>query len=174
MSKQFFAEWLPVEGDSDYVQCWGKAVCKRSKSNSAIYHLIDNAEGAPPITDFEVKTIPQGFKHVKLFLCSRDIQVGDECHYRGFKGKVGRSIHGKQVWVLDDSEGNHLIYADDLDSLFKVVGEISQEATWVKEGDEFDREDLRANGVGVNWSEESHDSGKYKFKIKCPTCNHFH
>lgn len=52
----------------------------------------------------------------------------------------------------------------------KPIGEISEKAKFVKENDSFSREDLLANGVGVNWNEKG---SNYKFKVKCPCCDTF-
>ena len=65
-------------------------------------------------------------KKMKLFLCSRDIQVGDTFH--SFSGM------SELKW-----DGKFQLHPDD----FKVIGEISNEATWVKEGDEFDESEIK-------------------------------
>lgn len=86
---------------------------------------------------------------VKLFLCSRDIQIGDrvqvdvllngvynefvfekECVENGIRVQQFTGV-GVYVHYPDSDEGN----------LFKVIGEISPNAKWVKEGDEFDEDD---------------------------------
>jgi len=64
-------------------------------------------------------------RRVKLFLCSRDIEPGDKVYSDFDNGYLG--IAKKK------SEGFN----------FKMIGEISPEATWVKEGDEFDEEDVK-------------------------------
>src|SRR5688572_13257454 len=67
---------------------------------------------------------------VKLFLCSKDIQIGDTV----------KSLLADKSGYID----NHMNTTPEelkqsiLDGDFKVIGEISPEATWVKEGDEFD------------------------------------
>lgn len=80
-------------------------------------------------------------KKVKLFLCSRDMQVGDRL----------TDTYGKNEYIYEgfDEKGNYFVtnttfpygncskqYFDDC--FLKLIGEISPEATWVKEGDEFD------------------------------------
>jgi hypothetical protein len=54
---------------------------------------------------------------------------------------------------------------------YKVIGQVSVGCPWVTEGMEFQKEDLLANGCASNWNE---DYGRYRFKIKCPTCKMFH
>jgi len=57
---------------------------------------------------------------------------------------------------------------------FKVIGKVSKEALWVKDGDEFDDDELIANGYGVNWNKDGDRNGfLYTLKIKGP-CGHFH
>jgi hypothetical protein len=88
---------------------------------------------------------------VKLFLCSRDIQVGDE------------------VKILNESwEG---IYKAGMDTeyMFKVIGEVSPEAVWVKEGMEFEED-----AVQQWWAPEDANTDHYVMKIQCPNCKTFH
>jgi hypothetical protein len=88
----------------------------------------------------EVEDFPK-FKLAKLFLCSRDIQVGDE-------------IRNPQLQL--DAEWTVVPTTKDIKDLmevclqealkhncFKVIGEISPEATFVKEGEEFDEGDFK-------------------------------
>ena len=50
--------------------------------------------------------------------------------------------------------------------VIKVIGEISPEAKWVKEGDEFDSSDLL-------FQEKYFEMGNPKIQIKCPCCGTF-
>lgn len=67
---------------------------------------------------------------VKLFLCSRDIQVGDE--------------------ITNSNYYNTSLKVDELPlrkaykNWYKIIGEISSDATWVKEGDEFTEDQIKA------------------------------
>lgn len=161
--KTYFTKYLPVEGEiKDGERGWS--------INNALY------------THYEYLGKSYG-KPVKLFLCSRDIQDHDNCIYMGkYKGVVTRSIHGKSIWVLTDGEGNHHIYADDLDNLIKVIGEISSGAIWVKENQEFEEEEIKCGPTGVRTHTEENPDGTfdatYEFrkiiKIKCPTCKNYH
>ncbi len=154
--KTYFAKYLPVEGEM--------------KMGDKIFFKEDNtrgllSEGGLPEWVIN-KCVEKKHKTGKLFLCSRDIRVGDELW-------TGRK---ETTLVFEDGangrdEGNwcHLSAAIS-GHYFKVIGEISPEATWVVEGDEFKRDSLSAHGVGVNWND---DYGKYTFTIKGP-CGHFH
>jgi hypothetical protein len=110
MSKKYFAKYIPIEGDLES-QIW------------QWYNNIQNT-GWEIIScsdmDFVIahglEPAPQ-FRRVKLFLCSRDITPEDYL----VEGKVH-------------------VYHDGSEEPFKVIGEISSDATWVKEGDEFDED----------------------------------
>lgn len=111
--------------------------------------------------------------NIKLFLCSRDIKVQDRVIF--FQTKNNDSF-GTIVEIFNSSYdvylGNKIsIINIPKNGCFKVIGEISKNAIWVKEGDEFDKEELEANGVGPNWSD---NFSNWKFKIKCDKCETYH
>jgi hypothetical protein len=82
--------------------------------------------------------------HVKLHLCSRDIKIGD-------KGLVSKEIsHKSTMPILDAYE----LQALKEYGAYKIIGEISPEATWVREGDEFDEDEVRFRIMNVNFLEE--------------------
>ncbi len=114
-------------------------------------------------------------------LCSRDIQVGDEIYNNG--GKLEFPVQSEREKEVFTRNG----------SFFKVIGEISPNAIWVKEGDEFEESEIgywfsgMSNATPLSElsnNDKSQESKKLaierfqnKFKpvyLKCPTCNHFH
>lgn len=142
MSKKYFAKYLPVEGEIKEGDYW-------QHPKGAIFPYTEGyAKG--PIASLKPKK-------VKLFLCSRDIQVGDKV------------LNSKMTGDLDVTEDIlELIQSEPNEGWFKVVGEISPEARWIKEGDEFDKDDIE------------HVNGRrtaalvfVTIKIKCPCCNKF-
>lgn len=119
--KPYFAKLIPVEKDSSSnIWQWNNYI-----NNTGWEYISDSDMDA--IIAHGLRPAPE-FRKVKLFLCSRDIQVGDEVRL----GNMGNT-HG----IADEHN-----YLKNLGA-FKVIGEISQEATWVKEGDEFDEEQIR-------------------------------
>lgn len=116
---KYFAKYLPVEGgikEGDYVDIGSQVIIYSTKWQKTIS-----------------KYNP---KKVKLFLCSRDIQVGDTV-WNGRKGLL----------VFEDEsegrpEGNWMHLSAITIHDFKSIGEISPDATWVKEGDEFSKEEI--------------------------------
>lgn len=145
---KYFTKYLPVEGKAKQ----GYHIDIRSQE--IIYYNGDYGE-----------TKPEFLRPVKLFLCSKDIQVGDKVN---------------DIDVPVDSINNGFIYFGALsirvpvEKASKVIGEISPEAVWVKEGMEFDEEDVR-------WKYENFPSLSHwmpnalkTVAIKCSQCNTFH
>jgi hypothetical protein len=156
--KPYFAKYLPVEGEI-------KRGDKYLHPNGNFQQLSDDVQLSllPEINEIG--------KLVKLFLCSRDIQVGD---------KVFDTYSGLEVKV---TEQNFPSNASDF--WVRVIGEISPEAVWVKEGDEFNEEDvLRVAhvkwggwvGLGTEIQKTLELSPCYAegYVVKCPTCKKFH
>ncbi len=82
----------------------------------------------------------------KLVLTSNNINTGDKVHYRHTKG----IYFERDCIYVDEGEvgnptGRHYIKdKDDYNHISKVIGEISPDAlSYVKEGDEFDTQDIR-------------------------------
>lgn len=86
-------------------------------------------------------------KLTKLFLCSRDIQVGDKTN-NGIIKEVTKNEgtnpdeikllkYGVFFWYVFEQGG-----LGTNKNTFKIIGEISPDATWVKEGDEFDEDEI--------------------------------
>jgi hypothetical protein len=128
-------------------------------------------------------------KKVKLFLCSRNIEVGDKYYYNGTETDICDSeIRLEQIKEQEEKHGQ---------KRFKVIGEISPEAIWVKEGDEFNEVDVRgrliyfdAFGEASSYHKSVQESIIYKkydiddpgskrgmffkyIQIKCKCCNTF-
>ncbi len=151
MSK-YFTKYLPVEGEIKE----GDTVAWDCNNN-----LLVGITG----TQNSIKTLKDdGYQSAKLFLCSRDIEIGDRLY----------PLEGAE----DQHEGAEMTCLQDVvvfkkNKAFKVIGEISREATWVKEGDEFDKDEIYLSGHGPNWNDETPLSGKSIAFIKGP-CGHFH
>lgn len=112
---KYFTKYLPVEGE---IKKGDKFKCAKGENDRILVN-----EGIVPIKD----TIH--YQKVKLFLCSRDIQVGDE-----FFDNKGN----KYVYQTEDFEESYF----ESDLAYKVIGEVSPDATWVKEGMEFNDDQI--------------------------------
>ena len=151
--KKYFCKFLPVEGEIKEGDFY---------ITSPDYKIVRKCEDRSWGT-FEM------CKKVKLFLCSRDIEVGDKAWTTvGSCFDTFKEGYDKQYW-------------------FKVIGEISSEATWVKEGDEFDEYEewwwnssLGSGSMIMKKMKEEFDNIFKNYpditivcKVKGP-CGHFH
>jgi len=153
---KYFARFLPVLGE---IKEGDKALNPSNKkvvkvNVACLKHLVDDK-----------------WKKVKLFLCSRDIQIGDE-YYNSIGYKVDHTWDEEAIQDFKDFP----------DNIFKVIGEISEDAIWVKEGDEFDEyKSLFRDEDGNIWKDK-YGAGKMGYpgelfeicRVRCPTCKQFH
>ena len=142
--KSYFAKYFPVEGEikeGDIIKLENGGIYRAGKFGSdSGFTLIYNLDGS-------FYDVSDSFDKVKLFLCSRDI------HFDDYK-----------------EEGKVHVYHDGSESPFKIVGEISPNAKWVKEGDEWDEDEIKEivyKGLSMN------DISIVSYQIKGP-CGHFH
>lgn len=179
MSKLFFAKYLPVEGN---------------ELNKGEYWLHPKGVVFPYSETYlkafnALKTVGKAQK-VKLFLCSRDIQVDDEVI--NLFGHASFNLKGKYIadsdledtcYIQTKNGGEQCVKSH----WIKVIGEISPEATWVKDGDEFNEYQLWCKNIPFwgntyimiqphAWNEPRPTEKGWSdeiIKIKGP-CGHFH
>lgn len=169
--KLYFAKFLPVEGGI------------KIKGDESIGDGPTKSQKIDVTYKYRKK---YGEQKVKLFLCSGDVQVGDKIRGNysstdSFDVECLRNDGDKDHphWIVRGQDGNEYFY--ETFASFKVIGEVSPEATWVKEGDEFDSSDLGINihgNLSLLWEETSSHIEFLKVKgasvaIKGP-CGHFH
>jgi len=116
------AKLLPVEGEKeDYCQIDGVGLklelCKENCDKSNCKNIVQ---------------IPVE----KLFAVTQDIEVGDKIWDAAYSkyGKAG-NCEGKTIIVQPEGEA---MYESPKESCFKVLGPLSPNAIWVKEGDEIE------------------------------------
>lgn len=112
------AKWLPVEGPIEKGNYWQAKdlSIQQGGSDRFIHHANES-----------------GCKKVKLFLCSRDIQVGDNYypHSLWFEKDKNKPLEMNEKHLLTDT-------------CFKVIGEVSPDTlSYVKEGDEFTEDSIK-------------------------------
>jgi len=120
------------------------------------------------LRDIEDVKMAEKFKYqkVQLFLCTEKIEIGDK--------------------VIDRSGREYIASIHDMDEvgIYKVIGPISPEATWVKEEDTFNLKELAYLVQGdycpeeityhtVEFRENKPKPGGTTIAIKGP-CGHFH
>lgn len=166
--KKYFAKYLPVEEEIKN----GDSIIFDGYNGISTRH---DERGRNTLTKNGIK-----LKKVKLFLCSIDIQVGDYIRSEHSPATLVKDIEVTNS--LDTSTphweaGNDYLYDKKLS--FKVIGEISSEAIWIKEGDEFDENEIKK----VNMQEYGHYcdwiEGREQLGYKCTVlifgpCKHFH
>lgn len=138
--KKYFAKYLPVEGEIQE----GDTFLEHGIS----YRLLHKRDTECIICTLNLEkqfsAVCRNPVKSKLFLCSRDIQIGDTNlqHYDPLTNTKcadePRSIKNEEdLLYLKDYIENVERY-----DCFKVLGEISPEATWVKEGDVFNDDEV--------------------------------
>lgn len=100
-------------------------------------------------TEVFMKMFKAGMRY-KSMLISSDIQIGDKVRYN--MAPESEHVADEECLIMD---------------CFKVIGEISPEATYVKEGAEFDKDEIDSTWYS------STDCSQRICKIKGP-CGHFH
>jgi len=127
------------------------------------------------------------FINSNLHVCSRNIRVGDIVQTPRGEGNCVRRLPSPR-WKTHDivtikfKECTYDIDGEDCDcteayalnefEAYKIIGIIPTPEQWITEYMELDKDDLLANGVGVNWDDIPTDI--WKFKVKCPTCKNYH
>lgn len=137
--KQYFAKYLPVEGEIKEGDYYSSATGIYKHTGGKNYVILST------------------YKKVKLFLCSRDIKVGDKVFC--FDVHLNNPLHPPERYIDPwriRTEG------DTCNACIKVIGEISPNAIWVKEGDEFEERDISRRGCLGDL-----------ILIKCPCCGDF-
>jgi len=132
-NKIYFSEYLPVEGD-----------IKRGSNQliwkEGIFSPV-SIDKMPKSTN-EIAYQREGYRVVKLFLCSRDIQVGDKvCDVNDnsiFADVVG--VNGTKIYAKLDGKACIL---HNTGGIMKIIGEISPDATWVTRGMKFDETEIQ-------------------------------
>ena len=125
-SKPYFAKYLPVEGEM-LPPC---IVLETLTTGEKQLFQVDTKN------DIDVKRQ----QLVKLFLCSRDIQVGDKV----YEILSDKSIGDEFEWTSEIAKYN------DSEPCFKVIGEIL--TSNIKEGQEFTEKEIEFLTIGENIS----------------------
>lgn len=135
---KYFTKYLPVEGEIEE----GDVIMQKSDSN--IMKCRKRQLTGLECSGYDGFHSTELFTKVKLFLCSRDIQVGDKifCESTQRFGVASTIIKDNQntisylsIKYKPEQKTGWAIFPDEA---FKVIGEISLDAlSYVKEGDEF-------------------------------------
>jgi hypothetical protein len=165
---KYFAKYLPVEGEIKEGDITISSDGYLAKRLETYYHYKWLESGKRQLLSEEETA---QMKKVKLFLCSRDIQVGDKIY--SFSRNVYDTVSNEHHIKLLEIQWRAWV---------KPIGEISPDATWVKDGDEFEEDEWREvwdSGTGWRFSDDPFFDPKYCYRkldwvqVKGP-CGHFH
>lgn len=174
--KRYFAKWLPVEGEPiGYGEKYINKIFKLTKEGINVKSHIHDTFGKYLIetrtkrenNDDTFRGRDQYIVKMKLFICSRDLHIGDTVLYPDTLQKV----------KVKNEAASYKIYG-----CFKVIGEISSEATWVKAGDKFNEDELI---LGSSTNEHKirldirtpipfGEEYRWIIYVKNASCGHFH
>ena len=161
------AKYLPVEGErkeGDKVIFLNGIIADMlsgTEVNGKLGYSIDAAQGVKKAKEALDSFIGQE-KKLKLFAVTHDIEVGDE---------VISKINGRKSTIKVDQEIEIL-----KDICFKVLGELSPNATFVKEGEKINGRIINAcecgdhEGVGCSCGKNDF---KPVYQVLGP-CGHYH
>jgi len=116
MKKKYFAKYLPVKGE---IKQGDKAQYKTGE-----------------IISYDVEINRDNLKKVELFLCTKNIQVGDSVflqkirEYHRVFDIINNTIHCTSQNGISHAE-------EKIENCLKIIGKISKDDMWVKEGDDF-------------------------------------
>ncbi len=174
---KYFSKYLPVEGE----------INEGDKFLDHTDNLIKDAHipefyNNPHVPYFD------GYKKVKLFLCSRDIQKTDKEIYV-HKPDGSESTKVELIDIISDKENTAVMFkwgeqtpGTLIQNTFKVIGEISPEATWAKEGNEFNECEIKKIALinqynlldNPDWIDGRHEQGYKMLILLKGSCGHFH
>ena len=154
---KYFAKYIPIAGTPKI----GDMALKPSIDYEGMFgQILSTGKYVEEVDDDDLTSESfKEFKLVKLFVCSSDFDLDYT---------VTNTDTGESRLISTDAELQLARMQRGI--LLIKMGEVSKYATWVKEGDEFNKEELFANGIGYNWHPK-HKCGF--FQVKGP-CGHFH
>lgn len=164
MENKYFAEYVPVEGEI-------KEGCKAIKEDGTLVY-VNKAAAAFLCTNWKL---------TKLFLCSRDIQIGDTFDSANGWNFICTRIDDNKFYSIGGLAGDNEEVGHDKNYCYKKIGLVSPQATWVKKGNVFDRNDFEVrwcnskgeNSLTMKEVDTEEETPVLKAFIKGP-CGYFH
>lgn len=166
----YFAQWLPVEGEiieGDYYKVFSLGLSIRKKWAGRGWNLYRKGYEKTKLLQNINRLIHEPYRiRVKLFLCSYDIQPGDDYMFLTYdENYVETRRHNSGPLA---------------EHWFKKLKKISPEAGWVKEGDKFTKgEILPWNSlleipIDNQYMSDPEPGNIAYIKIFNHSCRHFH
>lgn len=193
MSKKYFVKYLPVDGKVEA----GDMCMYYCSDGIQVARYTYEKKGQLYIIHGDIRIEYNGEKKAKLFLCSRDIQVGDKNIWLIvdnllFKGVTAAKLneHGVLCTTIENAKDTPI---DINPGDFKSIGEISPDVVWINEREEFDENQIEFTlfkhiPYYIDWTEavtentylqtknrhKSADVENKAIRILCPTCKTYH
>lgn len=174
----YFVKWLPVEGEirSGDKFTWDKEIHTAAS-------IPEESMWGPSVLTINGRNlvINKEDKKVKMFLCSRDIQVGDKIYSKNYQqeGIVSefKDNSNELFWLQGEELIGNAIPRHHIDNWGKVIGEISPDAVpFLEEGQELGEEQVRNKGekLMINpFAKMPVNVFMDIYEVKCPW-GHFH
>lgn len=165
---KYFTKYLPVEGEITDV-----GVAYKSKKFPHLEAKYSSAPWKKSVMDF------YEIEKVKLFLCSRDIQVGDKIKFHQTKDEykngnynIDGEVEGVEKNIVHVRINDFTIPVP-YNYCIKIIGEVSPDAlSYVREGQEFTEDQVKFSHLPYEIP-KSERKGKEIYQIKGP-CGHMH
>jgi hypothetical protein len=161
--KIYFTKFLPVEGEI-------------TKGDWYMYKTTMKEAFKALDVDYSGPVFQKTYQKVKLFMCSRDIQIGDEVYNIVSNSKF--TVTGEDTLTTPQHYYMGYQVLSPAKNTFKKVGEISPEAKWVTEGMEFNKEQLqyRNRTEGLEHLTRDVDYCDYYcyVEVMCDKCGYSH
>lgn len=167
---KYFVKYLPV-----YEELISGDSVKFNLGSDVIHHNVIITDTSIYTSDNKLLFDKAGTIKVKPFICSRDIKINEPFYWRG---QLAGNLWTKEY--QQDKETNE----EFAKVVFKVIGQLSKDAIWVREWDEFKEEDIQLNVIISNTHHvpttldkletDKFLGYKHFIKIKCPICKSFH
>lgn len=168
--KKYVAKWLPTEGEikeGDYYMFFSHGIYSRRQHKwfGREWNLHQKGKSAPLFERMYKLFDLQDVVRVKLFLCSYDIQPGDEYFFMTHDQEYVKTLTYKEGPISDH--------------WFKKLNKISKEAVWVMENDEFTQDEVQGYNDFMEYAVYPVEQGltataSSYIRILNHSCKHFH
>lgn len=153
-SLSYFAKYLPIEGEIKE----GDMALKPSFK----WNRIDGGEIVEPPYFEEVDETEDisNMRLAKLFLCSRNLNNAEKLTWIGSGEGLAETPFGGTIVNIKLTSGTpHPNWVN-------VIGEISSEATWVTENQEFTEDEIKRTYSERDYDPEADEADWYTYQIK--------
>lgn len=153
--KKYFCKYLPVEGEIKEGDICYFTQFKEFGTATMVYDelcFVSFPQESKGSLTSPISRNLDDKQPYKLFLCSKDILVGDKYFNEDFD----------YTKYPNESIANASSEMVGVNSSYKVIGEISPDAVWVTEGMEFDDDEIQPTTKIYSWQDEEGVEEQFK------------